>query len=75
MSSMNELIKVALDHATVAQLSVAIQQKLIHNEEVKIKPSWIRVQHVQHCDHLTSVDQIDAAFMRNPSRNVTTIRT
>lgn len=63
--SMENVIGVALKHATVGQLAHAIQQKLTHNTEVKIKPAWVRVQHTSHNDRLSTPEAIDAALRLN----------
>lgn len=59
---MSQLVAIALEQATVGQLAAAIQSKLHHNEEVKIKRQWIRVQHTAHCDRITSWQNVDAAL-------------
>ena len=66
---MNEIIEIALNNASVGQLAVAIQKKLVSNAEVKIKPQWIRVQHTTHCDRLLSAQSIDLALSKNLEAN------
>lgn len=59
---MNDMVALALTNATIGQLAVAIQEKLAANTEVKIKPQWVRVQHIHHRDQLRSAQAIDAAL-------------
>lgn len=62
---MNELIQAALSNASTGQLAFEIQKRLAKNTEVKIKTSWVRVQHTQHCDRLLSAESIDRALQLN----------
>lgn len=62
---MQQLIEGALTQATIGQLAMAISQRLANNTEVKIKASWVRVQHRVHCDRLHSAQSIDAAIAAN----------
>jgi hypothetical protein len=67
VSSMDKIIAVSLEHATIGQLAYAIQKRLPHSTEVKIKPQWVRVQHISHNDRLCTPEAIDAALALNPA--------
>ena len=55
----------ALREPSIGELAQAISQRLAYNEEIKIKQSVVRVQHVSHYDKLNSANSIDAARSHN----------
>lgn len=62
---MNKIVTAALEAATVGELALEIQKRLRGNTEVKIKKAWVRVQHTQHCDRLSSAADVDHALTLN----------
>ena len=52
-------------HLTTGQMLAEIASRLQPNTQVKITPSWVRVQHTSHCDRLMTPAQIDDALLNN----------
>lgn len=59
------MIEDILNRATIGELAHAIQRRLSMNAEIKIKAGWIRVQHTQNCDRLSSAASVDHALSLN----------
>lgn len=61
---MNELTALALRNVSIGDMCLAIQERIAHNVEIKIKPQWIRVQHIHHRDRLLSARAINEALVQ-----------